>query len=443
MKAIVVNVCRLVLAATFIFSGYVKAIDPLGTQYKLHDYAEAAGLGMLAPDWLTLGGSVALSALEFSLGILMLFAIQRRLVSRLTLALMAVMTLVTLWLAIANPISDCGCFGDALKLSNQATLLKNIALLMMAAVVAWWSLKMVRFISKSSQWIVINYTILFILISSLWSLYTLPPFDFRPYHVGANIPEGMEIPEGAAQPKFETTFIMEKDGRRQEFTLENYPDSTWTFIDSKTVETEKGFVPPIHDFSIIDNASGEDITDQVLSNPGYTFLLVSPHLEQADDSNFGDIDQIVEYAAEHGYPFYCLTASTEEHIERWIELTGAEYPFCTTDETTLKTIIRSNPGLLLLKKGTVVAKWSHNRLPHIDPAQSAQPLEQFAFAQLPEGASSTSMLNAATVRKIGTVLLWFALPLSILTLADRTWAWTKWFRIRRRWKRRKTKATEG
>ena len=130
MKAIVVNVCRLVLAATFIFSGYVKAIDPLGTQYKLHDYAEAAGLGMLAPDWLTLGGSVALSALEFSLGILMLFAIQRRLVSRLTLALMAVMTLVTLWLAIANPISDCGCFGDALKLSNQATLLKNIALLM-------------------------------------------------------------------------------------------------------------------------------------------------------------------------------------------------------------------------------------------------------------------------------------------------------------------------
>ncbi|MCR5131774.1 MAG: DoxX family protein [Prevotella sp.] len=437
IKAILVNLCRFVLALTFIFSGYVKAIDPLGTQYKLHDYAEAAGLSMLAPDWLTLGGSVVLSALEFSLGIFLLFAIQRRLTSRLTLAFMIVMTLVTLWLAVANPISDCGCFGDALKLSNVQTLLKNIVLLACAIVVAWWPLLMVRFISKNTQWILINYTILFILISSLWSLYSLPQFDFRPYHIGANIPEGMEIPEGAPQPKFETTFIMEKDGQQKEFSLENYPDSTWTFIDSKSVQIEEGYVPPIHDFSIIDNQSGEDITDQILSDPGYTFLLVSPHLEQADDSNFGNIDQIYEYAIEHNYPFYCLTASTEEHIERWIELTGAEYPFCATDEITLKTIIRSNPGLVLLKNGVVVNKWSHNRLPFIDPALSSQPLEQFKFAQLPEKTGSASTYDTKTARKIGSILLWFALPLTILTLADRTWMWTKWFRVRRKKKEKR------
>ena len=435
IKAIAVNVCRLVLAATFIFSGYVKAIDPLGTQYKLHDYAQAAGVASLAPDWLTLGGSVALSALEFCLGIFLLFAIQRRLASRLTLALMVVMTLVTTWLFVANPIQDCGCFGDALKLTNGQTLLKNLVLLACATVVAWWPLKMVRFISESNQWIVINYTILFIVISSLWSLYTLPPFDFRPYHIGASIPEGMEIPEGAPQPKFETTFIMEKDGRQQEFTLDNYPDSTWTFVDSKTVQTEEGYVPPIHDFAIV--LHDEDITDQVLSNPGYTFLLVSPHLEHADDANFGDIDQIYEYAEEHQYPFYCLTASTDEAIDHWIELTGAEYPFCTTDEITLKTVIRSNPGLLLLKDGVVVGKWSHNQLPHINPAQSSLPLEKFQFAQLPDGQKG-SRFTSATARKIGSILLWFALPLTILTLADRTWAWTKWFRR----KRRKVKKTE-
>ena len=429
------NVCRLVLAATFIFSGYVKAIDPLGTQYKLHDYAQAAGVASLTPDWLTLGGSVALSALEFCLGIFLLFAIQRRLASRLTLALMVVMTLVTTWLFVANPIQDCGCFGDALKLTNGQTLLKNLVLLACATVVAWWPLKMVRFISESNQWIVINYTILFIVISSLWSLYTLPPFDFRPYHIGASIPEGMEIPEGAPQPKFETTFIMEKDGRQQEFTLDNYPDSTWTFVDSKTVQTEEGYVPPIHDFAIV--LHDEDITDQVLSNPGYTFLLVSPHLEHADDANFGDIDQIYEYAEEHQYPFYCLTASTDEAIDHWIELTGAEYPFCTTDEITLKTVVRSNPGLLLLKDGVVVGKWSHNRLPHINPAQSSLPLEKFQFAQLPDGQKG-SRFTSATARKIGSILLWFALPLTILTLADRTWAWTKWFRR----KRRKVKKTE-
>lgn len=429
------NVCRLVLAATFIFSGYVKAIDPLGTQYKLHDYAQAAGVASFAPDWLTLGGSVALSALEFCLGIFLLFAIQRRLASRLTLALMVVMTLVTTWLFVANPIQDCGCFGDALKLTNGQTLLKNLVLLACATVVAWWPLKMVRFISESNQWIVINYTILFIVISSLWSLYTLPPFDFRPYHIGASIPEGMEIPEGAPQPKFETTFIMEKDGRQQEFTLDNYPDSTWTFVDSKTVQTEEGYVPPIHDFAIV--LHDEDITDQVLSNPGYTFLLVSPHLEHADDANFGDIDQIYEYAEEHQYPFYCLTASTDEAIDHWIELTGAEYPFCTTDEITLKTVVRSNPGLLLLKDGVVVGKWSHNQLPHINPAQSSLPLEKFQFAQLPDGQKG-SRFTSATARKIGSILLWFALPLTILTLADRTWAWTKWFRR----KRRKVKKTE-
>lgn len=414
------------LAAVFIFSGYVKAIDPLGTQYKLHDYAEAAGLSALAPDWLTLSGSITLSAVEFCLGIFLLFAIQRRLTTRLTLIFIAVMTLVTLWLYIANPIEDCGCFGDALKLTNGQTLLKNLLLLACAVVVAWWPLKMVRFISESNQWIVINYTIIFIIGSSLWSLYTLPPFDFRPYHLGANISEGMEIPEGAPQPKFETTFIMEKDGQRQEFTLDDYPDSTWTFIDSKTVQTEKGYVPPIHDFSIV--LHEEDITEQILEDPGYTFLLCSPHLENADDSNFGDIDQIYEYAEEHDYPFYCLTASTDEAINRWIELTGAEYPFCTTDETTLKTVIRSNPGLVLLKAGTIIGKWSHNDLPHIDPALSTEPLEQLPIGHQPADS---------TPRKIATILLWFVLPLALLTLADRTWAWTKWFRRKRLRMRRK------
>lgn len=373
LKSILVNICRFLLAAVFIFSGYVKAIDPLGTQYKLQDYAEAAGqftifnlqftFFSLIPDWLTLTGSVILSATEFCLGIFLLFAIQRRLVSRITLIFMAVMTLVTLWLAIANPIEDCGCFGDAVKLTNGQTLAKNIVLLIFAAIVAWQPLRMVRFIPKSTQSIVINAAIIFIVGSSLWSLYTLPPFDFRPYHVGASIREGMEIPEDAPQPKFETTFLMEKDGVQKEFSLDNYPDSTWTFIDSKTVEIEKGYVPPIHDFSIVLVENGDDITEQVLNDPNYTLLLISPHLEQADDTNFGEINQLHEYAQEHDIAFYCLTASTEKAIARWMELTGAEYPFCTTDETTLKTMIRSNPGLMLLRDGKVVGKWSHNRLP--------------------------------------------------------------------------------
>jgi triosephosphate isomerase len=422
MRRLLVNICRLVLAFVFILSGFVKAVDPLGTQYKIQDYLEAMGMGGLLPDIVTLGASVAQSAVEFCLGIFLLFAIRRRLTSRLVLLIMAVMTPLTLWLALANPISDCGCFGDAVVLTNWQTFWKNVVLLIAAVIVAWWPREMFRFVSKSNQWIVINYSILFILAISLWSLYDRPQFDFRPYHVGASIREGMEVPEGAEQPQFETTFIMEKDGVRQEFTLDDYPDSTWTFIDSKTVQTSEGYVPPIHDFSML-TAEGDDLTEDVLNYDGYVFLLVSPHLEQADDARLDQINELYEYSREHRYPFYCLTASTEKAIAHWRDITGAEYPFCQTDETTLKTVIRSNPGLLLLHDGTVIQKWSHNRLPVITDEQFTQPLEQ-----LPIGHLS----NDSVPGKILGLLLWFVLPLALLVIADRLWMWTHWLRRKKK-----------
>ena len=412
-----VNICRFILAATFIFSGYVKAIDPLGTLYKLKDYAAAMALNDILPDWALVIVAIALGALEFSLGVFMLFAVRRHAVSKLTLALMSVMTALTVWIYIADPVKDCGCFGDALTLTNGETLLKNIVLIACAALVAWRPVDMARFISRTNQWIVRYYTIAYIVVTSVYCLYTLPIFDFRPYRVGTNIKQGMEIPEGAEQPEFESTFILRKNGVTREFTLDNYPDSTWEYVDTKTVQTKKGYEPPIHDFAITTNDTGEDITEQLLTKKGYTFLLVSPRLAVADDSNFGDIDQIYEYAAENGVDFFCLTASTNEDIERWRELTGAEYKFCNADETTLKTMIRSNPGLILLKDGTIIGKWSHNALPQTD--ELTAPLEQ-----LPIGKAQ----NDSTPERLLIVLLTFFVPLMALTIADRLWAWTKWVR---------------
>lgn len=412
-----VNICRFILAVTFIFSGYVKAIDPLGTLYKLKDYAAAMALNDILPDWALVIVAIALGALEFSLGVFMLFAVRRHMVSKLTLALMSVMTALTVWIYIADPVKDCGCFGDALKLTNGETLLKNIVLIACATLVAWRPVDMARFISRTNQWIVRYYTITYIVVTSVYCLYTLPIFDFRPYRVGTNIKQGMEIPEGAEQPEFESTFILRKNGVTREFTLDNYPDSTWEYVDTKTVQTKKGYEPPIHDFAITTNDTGEDITEQVLTKKGYTFLLVSPRLAVADDSNFGDIDQIYEYAEENGVDFLCLTASTNEDIERWRDLTGAEYTFCNADETTLKTMIRSNPGLILLKDGTIIGKWSHNALPQTDDLTA--PLEQ-----LPIGKAQ----NDSTPERLLIVLLTFFVPLMALTIADRLWAWTKWIR---------------
>ena len=361
-KTVALYVARTVVGLTFILSGFVKAIDPLGTQYKIQDYLAAIPPSLSLPDMLTLLMSVSLSMVEFTLGAFMLTAISRRLTARLTLLFMLVMTAVTVWIYIADPVKDCGCFGDALTLTNLETLLKNIVLLALAALVAWRPTHIGRLMSRSNQMLLGQMLMVTPVALSFWCLYDLPLIDFRPYHIGADIKAGMEIPEGAEQPVFDTTFIMEKDGERREFTLDNYPDSTWTFVDSKTVTVKEGYVPPIHDFSIT-AADGEDITDMVLGREGYTFLLISPDLDKADDQNFGDIDQIYEFCQDNSIPFYCLTASTEKSQQHWQNITGAEYPFCMTDATTLKTMIRSNPGLMLLEKGVVRGKWSHNRLP--------------------------------------------------------------------------------
>lgn len=415
-RIIIINLFRIVLGLTFILSGFVKAIDPLGTQYKIEDYLGVLSLGGMLPDFVTLGTSVAISAIEFTLGVLLLFAISRRVISKVTLVFMTIMTLITAWLYIANPISDCGCFGDAIHLTNGETLLKNIIMLVMTAVVVYKPRDMIRTLSNGNSTIVINYSVLFILLYAAYSLYMLPQFDFRPYHIGTNIEEEMKIPEGAPQPEFETTFLMKKDGQTKEFTLENYPDSTWEFVDSKTIMVKEGFVPPIHDFSIL-SLNGDDLTEDILQQKGYTFLLIAPYLEKADDSNFGPIDQIYEYAEEYGYKFYCLTASGKQAIARWQDMTGAEYPFYNTDAVTLKTIIRSNPGMLLLKDGTVIQKWSHNELPN--DSELYAPLNQLTIG---------TQKATSDTRMILKLLMLFILPLIVFSIADRIFAFTKWFK---------------
>ena len=377
MKKLAVNIARLILAVAFILSGFVKAVDPLGTQYKIQDYLVAMGLGRLIPDFMTLSASVLLSTLEFILGICLLFAIRRRMVSKIVLVLMTAMTLLTLWLALTDPISDCGCFGDALVLTNWQTFWKNIVLLTAAVIVWRYPLLMPRLIGETNQWIVMNYSGVFILLVIAGrSLYTLPQFDFRPYHVGTNLRQGWQrMMEGEDSPYAE--FFMELTDE------------------------------------------GEDITEDVLNREGYTFLLVSPHLEQADDSQLDALNQIYEYSLDNGYPFYCLTASTEKGINHWRNITGAEYPFCNTDDITLKTIIRSNPGLLLLKNGVIIRKWSHNNLP--DEQDLTGELETSELGQLPSDTVATKIL---------WILTWFVLPLVLLTLADRLWAWSGWLRKR-------------
>ena len=402
MKKAGVNIARLVLAIVLILSGFVKAVDPLGTQYKIHDYLQAVELAQYVPDIATLGAAVLLSAIEFGLGICLLFAIRRRLVTMLTLILMLVMTPITLWLAIANPISDCGCFGDAVVLTNWQTLAKNVVLLILAIIVRCWPLEMMRFISRSNQWIVTNYSALFIVAVSGWSLYDLPYFDFRPYHVGTNLRAGwLKMMEGEESPY-------------SDFFVERLQNSSETEGQEPIAESQEP-------------TESEDITEPILLNQGYTFLLVSPHLEQADDSQLDRINEVHEYAQEYDYSFYCLTASGKQGIQQWRECTGAEYPFCQTDDIVLKTMIRSNPGLMLLKDGKIIGKWSHNRLPGEEVL--TKQLQFLEIGQMPKDS---------VPQKILYILLWYVLPLMLLTLADRLWMWSNWIKNKDKKNKEKT-----
>ena len=404
----IVNICRFILGATFVFSGFVKAVDPLGTYYKIQDYLAAFGMQQLLPDIMPLLMSVLLAVLEFAVGMHLLLGIKRRFTTRLALLIMLVMTPLTLYLALTNPISDCGCFGDALVLTNWQTFGKNVVLLTCAIVLMITPWAMVRFLTKKMEWTLSNYCIVFALALAGYCLATLPIIDFRPYKIGNNIREGMEIPEGAKPTIFDTRFIMEKDGVKQTFTVDNYPDSTWTFVSAETVVVEKGYEPPIHDFVMESLETGEDITDEVLDDPGYTFLLIAHRTEEADEGNIDLINELYEYCQENGYKFYALSSSSAEAIELWRDRTGAEYPFCIMDDITLKTMVRSNPGLMLIKGGVILNKWSSSQLP--DEFDLTDKLEQLPLGQVKE---------VNDLRTLGIVGLWYIIPLLLIILIDR------------------------
>lgn len=401
------NACRFLLGGVFIFSGFVKVVDPLGSQYKIQDYVEAFGMASWLPSSFPLLIGIILAAVEFSIGVFLFLGIRKTTAAWLALLLMAFMTPLTLYLALANPVSDCGCFGDAWVLTNWQTFWKNIVLSVAAISVFKWKSLIIRFISMKMEWLISLYTFLFVFALSFYCLAKLPILDFRPYKIGQNIQEGMTTPEGAKPTVFESVFLLEKNGATKEFTLDNYPDSTWKFIEARTIVKEKGYEPPIHDFSIMDMESGEDITDSVLADKGYTFFLVAHRIEEADDSNIDLINEIYDYSVENGYRFFCLTSSLDYQIEQWKDKTGAEYPFCLMDDITLKTMIRSNPGLMLIKDGTILNKWSDGELP-----------DEYALTDKLGKIDLGVQKPRSDLRAVTSVFLWFAIPLLLVLGLD-------------------------
>lgn len=357
---------RLLLGITFTFSGFVKGIDPWGSAYKFIDYFAAMGLEWLNFSAFPLG--VLLAFTEFAIGIALLFNYRIKLISWGALVFMIFFTPLTLWIALKNPVTDCGCFGDALVISNWATFYKNVVLIAAAILLVMMRSKLKGFPGKNGAFVLSMTAVAFYVFLVVYSIRHEPVFDFRPYKKGVNIPESMTIPADAPRDVYKNTFYYKnrKTGEISKFDDLNYPwqdTLNWAFHSmDEAVLVKKGYTPPIHGFSV-ESREGEDVSGFFLQEDMPVFMLIASNIKKSSRKNQDRINDLAKWALDRNYPFICLTASTFEETDHFREETGAPYEFFHSDETELKTIVRANPGLMILKKGTVVEKYHHNDIP--------------------------------------------------------------------------------
>jgi len=363
MREWIAIISRIIIAGVFIFSGFVKCVDPSGFAIKLEEYFVAMNIDFMIPFALVL--SVLACGAEMLVGIMLLLNLKIKLAIWMSVALMVFFTPLTLWLAVTNKVTDCGCFGDAIVLTNWETFLKNVVIDVFIVILVLNRNRYKNRLKQRFQLIAAGGAALLVLGFELYNLTHLPVIDFMPYKIGASIPEGMVVPEGTPRDSFNVVLQYTKDGVVKDFDLNNYPhnDTTWKFVDSKSIPV-RVTLPLIHDFFIF-TAEGDDMTDLILSDPGYSLLVIFHSLKKATLVNLEEINRLVEQAITKGYHVYGVTSSVPEEFEAFMEKAKATYPMYNMDDTTLKTMIRSNPGLMLIKGGVIQGKWHHRRLKNL------------------------------------------------------------------------------
>jgi uncharacterized membrane protein YphA (DoxX/SURF4 family) len=362
---IIKHIARILVGLTFIFSGFVKGIDPWGSAFKLSDYFTAMHLDWL--HWAAFPLGVLLAFAEVAIGVALLFNVLLRLFSWLALVFMVFFTGLTLWIAIENPVTDCGCFGDALVITNWETFYKNVVLLILTIIVFYYRNNMKGLPEKNTGYVLSLIAVAVYAGLVIYSYNHLPPIDFRPFKVGTNIQEAMSVPENAPQDVYENIFYYrnKNTGEVEQFTEEDYPwqdTENWEFHDMESFLIQEGYEPPIHDFRI-ETPEGDDILDFFLYDENYVFMLISYDLNKANTRAQGKINTLANWAISNGMQFIGLTSSLPREAEAFAEKHDAPYEFFNTDEITLKTIIRSNPGLMVIKNGTIMAKYHYNDIP--------------------------------------------------------------------------------
>ena len=347
---------RLTIGGVFIFSGFTKAIDPWGTCYRVTDYLGAMGLiGWTGTAQFI---AVALAALETVLGVVIAVGAYRRSAPWLALVLMLVMTPLTLWLAISNAVPDCGCFGDAVHLSNWATFGKNVLLLLGIGYLLMFNTSLRGVYGPAVQWVVVALTFALVMAIAYYGYYVQPLIDYRPYPVGTRLvttPATDDSDEG----EDDFIFVYSKDGQEHEFTIDSLPDEDdgWQYVTRYHARRPHGKVIEQHGdigsgIAILD-ADGNDISIDVLGDSHHTLLLLFPDLPHVGVVNSFALNELNDAAFATGTDVIGLTPATAQEIDLWQDISMATYPIYNMDDSELKMIARGNPAVVYLEDGVI------------------------------------------------------------------------------------------
>jgi uncharacterized membrane protein YphA (DoxX/SURF4 family) len=346
---------RVIVGVLFIISGLIKLNDPIGFSFKLEEYfgANVLNLEFLIPYALAL--AVAIVIFEVVLGVMLLVGYKKKFTVWSLLLMILFFTFLTFYSAYFNKVTDCGCFGDALKLTPWQSFTKDVVLLVFIIILFINKKHIKRIFGRVATNVAVYASLALCILFGYYVLNHLPAIDFRAYKVGTNIKEGMAIPEGAPKPVYEMVFLYKVNGVEKEFTdkeLDKIPENA-EFIDRKDKVVVEGYVPPIHDFTI--EKDGEDFTETMLEEPKLA-LIISYDLAKASDEGLAKMEAFAKKAQQAGYKVIGMTASDETLIAQKKQQHKLSFDYYFCDATTLKTIERANPSIVLLEKGTIKGK---------------------------------------------------------------------------------------
>ncbi len=358
---VVLTVARVAVGLLFMYSGFVKGVDPLGTQWRIQDYFYAYNTLWALPFALYL--SVLLNAFEFSLGVLLVLKLKIRLVSWLTLLLMIFFTVTTLNDALYNPVPDCGCFGDALIITNWQTFYKNLVIFAFVIMIFIRRKSYVNLRSGVTQYSMMAGVFLLFAAFEAYTIYHLPLIDFRPWKTGTRL-----LPENPEPAKYFFTYRNKKSGEQKEYLSSELPwqDSVfmadWEFVSQREEDPNAGFY---RTFPMMDE-DGNDLSKELVSQHNPVFFMVVYDIAKAGEENLKKFDDIYRMCNERGWDFYLLNSDVPEELKKYRkDYSLPDYPVLNSDDTALKAAVRSNPGLIIVRDAVVVAKFNHHDIPSV------------------------------------------------------------------------------